>query len=357
MQETSNFLIDDFSGERGTSAIGTEWRLFTDRVMGGVSDATSTLETVEGRRCMRLRGRVSLENNGGFIQVALPLARGGRPFDAGEFKGVRAWVRGNGKTYHIHLRTAQTRSPGSISARPSTLAPAGGRSNFPLTDSNRKNSLTNWTPEVLSGSPLWPSGNRWKRTSPSHASNSTAEPTMRRAVALWGIFVLAAAASASAQTLEHKGLVASWLVGKFEQSVNPQVGVRYIPEFSLSQKFSGSFSLAAELSLNGFGVAQFLSGEDTQTDGDLEPYRFWLRLSTSRFEARLGLQKINFGSAALLRPLMWFDSLDPRDPLQLTDGVYGLLVRYYFQNNANIWALGIVRERNRQGLGVRRHGR
>jgi hypothetical protein len=35
---------------------------------------------------------------------------------------------------------------------------------------------------------------------------------------------------------------------------------------------------------------------------------------------------------------MWFDRLDPRDPLQLTDGVYGLLLRYYFLNNANIWA-------------------
>jgi hypothetical protein len=34
---------------------------------------------------------------------------------------------------------------------------------------------------------------------------------------------------------------------------------------------------------------------------------------------------------------MWFDHLDPRDPLQLTDGVYGLLGRYYFQNNANAW--------------------
>jgi len=111
MQATSILLIDDFSSEQGTSAIGTEWRLFTDRVMGGVSDAASSLETIEGRRCLRLRGRVSLKNNGGFIQVALPLARGGRPFDASEFKGVRAWVRGNGKTYHIHLRTAQTRLP------------------------------------------------------------------------------------------------------------------------------------------------------------------------------------------------------------------------------------------------------
>jgi hypothetical protein len=34
---------------------------------------------------------------------------------------------------------------------------------------------------------------------------------------------------------------------------------------------------------------------------------------------------------------MWFDHIDPRDPLQLTDGVYGLLGRYYFQNNANAW--------------------
>jgi len=79
--------------------------------MGGVSDATLSLETIEGRRCLRLRGRVSLENNGGFIQVALPLAQDGRPLDASEFKGVRAWVRGNGETYHIHLRTAQTGLP------------------------------------------------------------------------------------------------------------------------------------------------------------------------------------------------------------------------------------------------------
>jgi hypothetical protein len=111
IQVTSTLLIDDFSGEQGTSVVGTKWRLFTDRVMGGVSDAASSLETIEGRRCLRLRGRVSLENNGGFIQVALPLAQEGRPFDASEFKGIRVWVRGNGKTYHIHLRTAQTRLP------------------------------------------------------------------------------------------------------------------------------------------------------------------------------------------------------------------------------------------------------
>ncbi|MFA5817560.1 MAG: hypothetical protein WC865_18315 [Bacteroidales bacterium] len=34
--------------------------------------------------------------------------------------------------------------------------------------------------------------------------------------------------------------------------------------------------------------------------------------------------------------------MDPRDPLQMTDGVYAALGRYYFQNNANIWLWGIL---------------
>lgn len=109
--KTSVFLIYDFSSSGGTSSLGTSWTMFTDRVMGGKSDGTSGLEDLDGRRCLRLRGQVSLENNGGFIQVALPLTRSERPFDASEFKGIRIWARGNGKTYHLHLRTTATRLP------------------------------------------------------------------------------------------------------------------------------------------------------------------------------------------------------------------------------------------------------
>jgi len=155
---------------------------------------------------------------------------------------------------------------------------------------------------------------------------------------LGGVFLAGLVSLTPALTLECKGLIAGWTIGKLEQAVNPQAGMRFIPEFSLNQKISGSFSLAAEVSLNAFGTARFKSGEEMETEGDIEPYRFWLRLGGERFEARLGLQKISFGSATLLRPLMWFDTLDPRDPLQLTDGVYGLLFRYYFLNNANLWA-------------------
>jgi hypothetical protein len=74
-----------------------------------------------------------------------------------------------------------------------------------------------------------------------------------------------------------------------------------------------------------------------------------MRYSTQQFEIRAGLQKINFGSASLLRPLMWFDQVDPRDPLRLTDGVWGILSRYYFLNNATIWAWGLYGNKNPKG--------
>lgn len=111
MEKPSDYLIDDFSDDRGVSTHGTRWRMFTDRVMGGRSTATSGYESVENRRCLRLRGSVSLENRGGFIQVALPLKQNGRLFDARGFKGVRLTVLGNGEQYHVHLRTSRTVLP------------------------------------------------------------------------------------------------------------------------------------------------------------------------------------------------------------------------------------------------------
>ena len=74
-----------------------------------------------------------------------------------------------------------------------------------------------------------------------------------------------------------------------------------------------------------------------------------MKFSGDQFEVRAGLQKINFGSASMLRPLMWFDQIDPRDPLQLTDGVYVLLGRYYFLNNANIWVWALYGNDSRKG--------
>jgi hypothetical protein len=127
------------------------------------------------------------------------------------------------------------------------------------------------------------------------------------------------------------------------------MGIRYLPGLSLSTTLRKSYTLDAELSLNAYTTADFYAFDDIVTDAKLKPYRLWLRLSTSQFEARLGLQKVNFGSALLLRPLMWFDRIDPRDPLQITEGVYGLLLRYYFVNNANIWVWGLYGNEDPKG--------
>lgn len=103
-------LIDDFSTTDGRSRLGTSWRVVTDRVMGGVSDASMSLREIDGRRALCLSGDVRLENNGGFVQVNVDLSRDAY-LDAGRFDGVRLLVRGNGEGYGIHLKTAASTMP------------------------------------------------------------------------------------------------------------------------------------------------------------------------------------------------------------------------------------------------------
>jgi Complex I intermediate-associated protein 30 (CIA30) len=58
----------------------------SDQVMGGVSMGNLLREEYAGRIANVLRGKVSLENNGGFIQMATNL--GISPVDASKFVGI-----------------------------------------------------------------------------------------------------------------------------------------------------------------------------------------------------------------------------------------------------------------------------
>ena len=154
---------------------------------------------------------------------------------------------------------------------------------------------------------------------------------------------------AVSQSGELHGQASAWLTADHQSSSGLQSGLRYIPDFLLDEPLSNNLHFDMELSLNSVVAARFAGNESAAYDTRVKPYRGWLRISTDRFEARAGLQKINFGSATLFRPLMWFDRIDPRDPLQLTDGVYGLLGRYTFQNNANIWLWGLYGNNDTKG--------
>jgi hypothetical protein len=104
-------VIDDLSHPAPMAAIGTQWQLLTDRVMGGVSQGTMHREVVAGRLAIRMRGEVSLENNGGFVQMALDLAAGGRTMDASAWCGIELDVCGREQEYGVHLRTADLSLP------------------------------------------------------------------------------------------------------------------------------------------------------------------------------------------------------------------------------------------------------
>jgi hypothetical protein len=104
-------LIDDFTDKGLVSKIGTQWRGVSDRVMGGISEATLTHGVIDGRPSLRMTGDVCLENDGGFIQAALDLAPAGDTINASGFTGVRIVVRGNGEKYSIHLRTPDNLRP------------------------------------------------------------------------------------------------------------------------------------------------------------------------------------------------------------------------------------------------------
>lgn len=104
--DMNNLVIDDRSNNDETSNLGTKWQLVTDGVMGGLSQGQLTLDKYKDRNCLRMRGNVTTENNGGFVQIALALSEQ-EDFDASGYSGVQIEVAGNNELYNIHFRTGE----------------------------------------------------------------------------------------------------------------------------------------------------------------------------------------------------------------------------------------------------------
>ena len=149
--------------------------------------------------------------------------------------------------------------------------------------------------------------------------------------------------------LSFNGQVTAWGIGQFQTPIPMQFGARFVPTLLGNFQLSAKSKLDFEASININGSFNYTGFHNDTILGQLKPYRIWLRYSGDNWEVRAGLQKINFGSAKMFRPLMWFDAMDGRDPLQLTDGVYGVLGKYFFQNNANLWLWGLIGNKNPKG--------
>lgn len=95
-------LIEDFEIQPET-----RWRFIADTVMGGISDGQVGFVRENGEVHGHMTGRVSTENNGGFIQIRREL----QTAPSKEVDGVRVVVRGNEQRYFVHLRTSGTILP------------------------------------------------------------------------------------------------------------------------------------------------------------------------------------------------------------------------------------------------------
>jgi hypothetical protein len=157
------------------------------------------------------------------------------------------------------------------------------------------------------------------------------------------IIILICSLNIQAQVTSNlKGQLSGWADHAADPINQTLLGIRYLPNLSLTYGPIGTGKLDTEVSLNITGQTPVSGtnngGSETSNFGT---YRGWIRYYTDQYEIRAGLQKISFGPAKVLRSLMWFDSVDPTDPFKLTDAVTGLLYRYYFLDNSNVWMWGL----------------
>lgn len=126
MTNAAPALIDDRRGGDRRTAIGTRWEVLTDDVMGGVSTGRLTSAVIDDREALLLEGEVRLDNDGGFVQMAMDLVPDGGPIDASAWTGIELDVHGNGEIYGLHLRTMAASRPWQ-SYRQSFAAPSHWR--------------------------------------------------------------------------------------------------------------------------------------------------------------------------------------------------------------------------------------
>jgi hypothetical protein len=84
------------------------WMMVTDQVMGGRSQGQILAKEVDGSACDCLSGEVSLENNGGFIQMQLNmkmLPELKHPID--EYDGIFIEIQGEPHDYNLHIKSSQ----------------------------------------------------------------------------------------------------------------------------------------------------------------------------------------------------------------------------------------------------------
>ena len=116
-----------------------------------------------------------------------------------------------------------------------------------------------------------------------------------------------------------------------------QYTIGYLPTFSLEKNLKKNHFLDMEISARLVRTYH----DDYIFDNSEELYRYWIRYTSEKLDTRIGMQKIIFGPAQILRSLNWFDTFSIQDPTGQTEGVEAILIRYFPSNVFSIWAWGV----------------
>ena len=128
-----------------------------------------------------------------------------------------------------------------------------------------------------------------------------------------------------------------------------ETNIGYTPTLSLLRELDNNRLLDMELS---YRLDRMYLG-DSLINNNENFHRLWIRYSSDKLEARLGLQKIVFGPSQVLRSLSWFDTIDLKDPTGQTDGVEAFRLRWFPSNSLSLWSWAIKNDEDTLSYGGR----
>ena len=117
--------------------------------------------------------------------------------------------------------------------------------------------------------------------------------------------------------------------------------IGYTPTLSLYRELNADRLLDIEWA---YRFDRSYSGDSLFSNNE-KNHRLWIRYSSEKLEARLGLQKIVFGPSQILRTLSWFDTIDLKDPTGQTDGVEAFRLRWFPSNLLSVWSW-VIQDKN-----------
>jgi len=110
-------LVDDLEDGDRYNEFGGWWFTYDDRHYGGDSKVSpegfGVFKPSKGGssgsyKCARITGRVTTTHPDGFIGMGTDLRKPNNPVDIREYNGIEFWMKGDGKTYWLKLRSAGT---------------------------------------------------------------------------------------------------------------------------------------------------------------------------------------------------------------------------------------------------------